>query len=123
MFKVEVKGIKEVNINITEKMLELDAILLDEIEKMGEHLRSESIKECPVDTGRLRASAIVTPVQKEGNEYYCEVGYGTEYAIYVHERTELKHKVGKAKYLEDPYKRNYNFYNEWFEEIVRRVFR
>lgn len=30
------------------------------------------------------------------------VGYTAAYAIYVHERTELYHKVGQAKFLEQP---------------------
>jgi hypothetical protein len=28
------------------------------------------------------------------------VGYGTDYAVYVHERTEPRHTVGEAKFLE-----------------------
>lgn len=33
------------------------------------------------------------------------VVYGVWYAIFVHERTELRHRVGKAKFLEDPFNR------------------
>jgi len=32
----------------------------------------------------------------------CVVGYTQEYAIYVHERLDLKHPVGQAKFLEQP---------------------
>lgn len=60
-------------------------------------LQAESQKECPVDTGRLRASAYTRPTE-EG----ARVGYTSDYSVYVHERVDIPHKVGKAKFLEDP---------------------
>jgi hypothetical protein len=121
MFKVTISGFENIQKNIQNLDQIIDVVLKDELYKMGQHLRSESVKECPVDTGRLRASATVTPVQKKEDKYFVEVGYGTDYAIYVHERTELHHTVGKAKYLEDPLKRNTQFYKEWFEKIIRGI--
>jgi hypothetical protein len=123
MFKVTISGLENIQKNIQNLDQIIDVVLKDELYKMGQHLRSESVKECPVDTGRLRASATVTPVQKKEDKYFVEVGYGTDYAIYVHERTELHHTVGKAKYLEDPLKRNTQFYKEWFEKIIRGICR
>jgi hypothetical protein len=35
-----------------------------------------------------------------GQEPVVELGFGTRYAVYVHERTELHHKVGQAKFLQ-----------------------
>lgn len=63
-------------------------------------LQAESQKECPVATGRLRASAYTKPTD-DG----AKVGYGTGYSVYVHERVDIPHKVGKAKFLEDPLNR------------------
>jgi len=123
MFKVTISGFEDIQKNIQDLDQIIDEVLKDELYKMGQHLRSESVKECPVDTGRLRASATVTPVQKKSFEdkYFVDVGYGTDYAIYVHERTELHHTVGKAKFLEDPLKRNTQFYKEWHEKIIRGI--
>jgi len=121
MFKLDIEGIDIVSKNLEGKLVEVKLVLKDEIYHMGQHLRSESVKQCPVDTGRLRASATVTPVKEEGDTFYVEVGYGTDYAIYVHERTELRHKVGKAKFLEDPLKENANNYKEWIRSAIRRV--
>jgi len=121
MFKITISGFENIQKNIQNLDQIIDVVLKDELYKMGQHLRSESVKECPVDTGRLRASATITPVQKKEDKYFVEVGYGTDYAIYVHERTELHHTVGKAKYLEDPLKRNTQFYKEWFEKIIRGI--
>ena len=121
MFKIKLSGIENVQQNLQNLDKVIEGVLKEELYKMGQHLRSESVKECPVDTGRLRASATVTPVKKENEKYFVEVGYGTDYAIYVHERTELHHNIGKAKYLEDPLKRNTQFYKEWFEKIIRGI--
>lgn len=54
----------------------------------------------PVDTGRLRSTAYCTPPHVAGEEIYVTVGYGTAYAIFVHERVDLHHAVGEAKFLE-----------------------
>lgn len=55
----------------------------------------------PVDTGRLRASGAVVPVGRVFN-FSVIVGYATHYAVSVHERVEVPHVVGQAKFLEVP---------------------
>jgi len=77
----------------------------------GFALLAESVKECPVDKGRLRASGYVSPPVDAENPA-ATVGYGTDYAIYVHERTELRHPVGKAKFLSDPMNRRLSGYQQ-----------
>lgn len=62
---------------------------------------TESIKQVPVEYGRLRSSASVLAPKNVDNPE-CVITYGTEYAIFVHERTDLRHTNGKAKYLSDP---------------------
>jgi hypothetical protein len=64
-----------------------------------------SIKEVPVRHGRLKQSHYVAPIS-EGDRPKVEVGYGTDYAVFVHERVDLNHKSPtKAKYLQDPMER------------------
>jgi hypothetical protein len=70
-----------------------------------------SVKQVPVDTGRLRASFWLAPPESLDNPV-VRAGYGTDYALYVHERTDVSHakrqkgggmaESGKAKFLEDP---------------------
>ena len=62
---------------------------------------ADSVKRTPVDTGRLRATHYVTPPVQRGDDVIVEVGNGTEYAVYVHERTELRHTTGEAKFLQN----------------------
>jgi hypothetical protein len=71
----------------------------------GEKTMTESKQECPVDTGELRASGHVDGPHDEGGVITLELNYGgaaAPYAIYVHERMDVHHPVGKAKFLEDP---------------------
>lgn len=65
-------------------------------------IEAVSIREVPVDTGRLRATAFVTPPDTTIRAVSVQFGYGTEYAVPVHERTEVQHRTGKAKFLSDP---------------------
>jgi hypothetical protein len=63
----------------------------------AEETRTYAVELTPKDRGHLRASAEVTvdPATLE-----AAISYNTPYAVYVHERLELNHKVGEAKFLE-----------------------
>lgn len=71
----------------------------------AEAIMTESKKQVPVDTGNLRSSGHVTPPEVRGGHVAVTLAYGgpaAPYAIVQHERLDLRHTVGKAKYLEDP---------------------
>lgn len=56
----------------------------------------------PVDTGRMRASFYVTPPTLSPlGQVDVSLGYATDYAVYVHERPELRHVTGRAFWLRD----------------------
>jgi hypothetical protein len=63
------------------------------------YVKIESQRLCPVDTGRLRKSARIGQNGK-GMRTEVFVSYNTEYAVYVHERLDVFHRVGQAKFLE-----------------------
>jgi len=67
----------------------------------AEHILTESIDECPIDSGTLRRSGKVTDQDDS-----VIISYSTPYAQKIHEDMSLRHIDGKAKYLEDPYNRN-----------------
>lgn len=67
---------------------------------LGEEIMAESVKRTPVDTGRLRQTAYVAPPRLAG-DWTVELGYGATYAAAVHERTEVSHATGEAKFLEN----------------------
>lgn len=100
----KVTGLKDLIRNVEkakkfERLAVAQAIYLE-----GQRIMRESVREVPVDTGRLRQSAYIQRPRIQGNPQLM-MGYGTKYALPVHERLEARHETGKAKYLEDPINR------------------
>jgi len=67
----------------------------------AEHILTESIDECPIESGTLRRSGKVTEIDEK-----LIISYDTPYATKQHEDMSLQHIDGKAKFLEDPFNRN-----------------
>ena len=66
-------------------------------------VEGESMRRTPVDTGKLRASAAgnATVLKYNAEGAKGVVFYTANYAIFVHERTELRHINGEAKFLQN----------------------
>ena len=80
------------------------------LKKGGLFLQRESMKIVPIDLNHLRPSA---RTDSTGSGFKTDVvvhyGAGADYAVYVHEDLEAKHKVGKqAKFLEQPARQKKN---------------
>lgn len=83
---------------------DLEKAGLDKLELQGDLILAQAKLQCPVDEGPLRDSGKVA----RDNENKCIwVSFGSgpskKYAVKQHERTDLYHDDGKAKYLEDPF--------------------
>lgn len=66
-----------------------------------------SAKRVPVDTGKLRSSGLGNANVYKSDAYGAEgsVYYSANYALHVHERTDIKHKPPtEAKFLENAVK-------------------
>lgn len=97
---LDIKGANEIEkalLRIEEGTRDAAAAALYE-EGLG--VDADMVPRIPVDTGILRASHYVAPPTESGNSIVVEVGVGTDYAAPVHERTEVRHAVGEAKFLE-----------------------
>lgn len=71
----------------------------------GEDTMTDSKELAPVEYGVLRASGHVEGPDMTGNVITVTMAYGgaaEEYAYIVHERMDVHHPVGQAKYLEQP---------------------
>ncbi len=88
--------------------------------KAGLLIKRDSQKEVPVDKGDLKGSAYVTP-EDAPRGFRVEIGYSKVYAVPQHEELGYSHKVGKAKYLEDPFKRDAPEVLRILEEEHKRV--
>lgn len=78
----------------------MDAAVL----QSAETVMQDSQALCPVATGTLRDSA-VTAAEVQGDVVTAAVGYTASYAPAVHEKTDIRHTNGQAKFLEDAVKR------------------
>ena len=99
--------------NYTDDMLDK---VVKGLKECGGELSAEAVKLTPVDVGEMRARSFVSDVyvNAEGNleiavgfeKHGAETGTvnpkskGVLYAVPLHERTNVRHKVGQAKFLE-----------------------
>lgn len=62
---------------------------------------ANAVERTPKDKGLLRASHHADEPVIKGNVIQGRIGFDKGYAVYVHERTELHHPIGEAKFLEN----------------------
>lgn len=104
-----IKGTDAVKARLRELARKYPAALDEELYKVGLRIQAESQELCPVKTNRLRSSAY-TAKPEAGR---VTVGYGTDYAVFVHERTELHHpNGGQSKFLETAFVHQTQNYHE-----------
>jgi hypothetical protein len=97
--KVEVRGTGKVLAALEQLARQYPKAVMKAVTAEGAELLRESVRLCPVDTGRLRASAY----EKPKDETHIVLGYGADYALAVHEKTEVHHENGtQAKFLSAP---------------------
>ncbi len=101
---MKVTGAKEVLAAIKKNSEWVRGSLAAAIYQEGTEIDRKSVRLVPVDTGRLRATHFVSlPFDKINPKVI--LGYGTNYAIYVHERSDLKHRAPtQYKFLEQPFR-------------------
>lgn len=100
MIDVRIKGIAKTQQRLRAVNKTAPEAIIVGMMALGERIMSDAVARCPVDTGRLRQSAYVAPPQVTGERDSVELGFGTGYAVDVHERTEVRHESGEAKFLE-----------------------
>ena len=91
----------------------------------GEEIMRRSKQIVPVDTGALRASGHVVPPKPQRFPVIVELAYGgpsAPYALAVHEKMEVKHTNGQAKYLEVPFKARQTGMSQRIAKAMRTSF-
>jgi len=76
----------------------------------------------PVNTGRLKSTGqVMGPEMKDGS-WEVHIGYGDRktawYAQVVHERLDVRHPVGKAKFLEIPLNENLKVLDQALAAVI-----
>ncbi|MEU1883429.1 HK97 gp10 family phage protein [Streptosporangium sp. NPDC020072] len=87
----------DIKVNPAELNARQRAAVLAGLRHAAEEIRTYAQQLTPKDKGVLRASAEVVI---DRDEAVAAISYNTEYAVYQHERLDLHHPVGEAKFLE-----------------------
>lgn len=123
-----VTGDKEIIERMKQIVREHPKELAQALYEESELLMTKSKEQIPVDTGAAKNSAHVDEPIISFDNVSIELGYGgtatkinpksgeltTTYLIKLHENMDVRHKVGKAKFLEDPVK-------EWKSTLVTKL--
>lgn len=100
---MNVTGVKEIKAKLEAHKKRVSARFLPALMEGGLFLQGESQSIVPVKTSNLEGSAYTRPEEVTPFRVVVAIGYEASYAVYVHERIELRHKPGKqAKFLEQP---------------------
>lgn len=68
--------------------------------QFGEHVIGKAQKLAPVASGFLKNSGVAQAAVDSGNSIDQVIGFNAEYAAAVHERLNVHHDQGQAKFLE-----------------------
>ena len=92
----------------------------------GGHIESESVKKTPIDTGELRSRVFNEGPLLQKEVYTQVIGYEKhtesfkdQYAVPVHERSNAKHPVGEAKFLEKAIDENASEYAKFMQKEIK----
>ena len=119
VINLRLDGIKEMQRALEQLGPKANFALRRSLTTEAEKIMAKAKRLTPVDTGTLRATGHVQPPVVEPEQIEITLGFGgpaARYAIFVHERTELRHTVGQAKFLEQPV-------NEAAEGLANRLAR
>ena len=119
---VSVSGMKKLRSDLTELKTRYGNAVAAGVFQEAVELMRDSRDEVPIDTGELFDSAFVAKPDKKANGFRSHLGYGADHAIFVHERTELSHPIGKAKFLTDPSNRRKSGASKRIADTSRRHF-
>jgi hypothetical protein len=95
------------------------AAALKAINEFGEHVIGDAQQMVPVDTGALAASGTTLPAVEKGNTVEKVIGFNTDYAAAVHERLDVHHEQGQAKYLETAVRENASKLSQYVADRVK----
>ena len=92
-------GLNQVLANLNKEIRGIEGRTAKGLREAARLVRRDAQKRVPVDTGKLKASAY-TRMIKGSSGPGTEIGFTAAYAIFVHERMDLRHAVGTAKFLQ-----------------------
>jgi len=120
--KVKVEGGDKVAKNLRKQHLGYNGAVAAALYQLGLMVDSKATKRVPVDTNTLRRSHYVAPPTGMPRPV-VEIGFGTDYAVPVHERVEVFHKVGGPLYLKSSFDEVLSGFKRKFAKLVKKNLR
>lgn len=113
--RIELDGVDDLDRRLQQLAAGIDNATDRALADSANHLLGEAVRLAPVDTGDLRGSGNVAPIQGG-----YEVRFTQRYAAVQHERLDYHHpRGGQAKYLEQPLEANRQRYLQHLRDSVR----
>lgn len=104
-FELELRGIDEMRRRLGLASEALTRGVAAGLYAVGENIRGNSMERAPVDKGVLRSSHYITEPEIVDDGIIVVIGCGggpaEPYAVVQHERLDLRHPEGEAKFLEN----------------------
>ena len=103
---IDMGNLKDFISNIDKVRSDFMVSSMNALTEFGGEIQRYSVTLTPIDTGNLRAAAYTGKAKTTKSGITIEVGYEKDilpenaYAAAVHERTDVSHDVGQAKFLE-----------------------
>lgn len=95
MGSIEMRG----SFNFGELTTRVRAAIPAALQRAGEHIGEVSAQQVPIEEGTLLRSQ---KIDVDAEKLEVAISYHTPYARYQHEKMELRHEHGNAKFLELP---------------------
>jgi len=105
LINLHLEGVTELQRALRQLGPKAESALKRSLTTEAEKIMARAKRLTPVDTGTLRATGHVQRPVLERDRIEITLGFGgpaAQYAIYVHEGTEMNFTVGQAKFLEQP---------------------
>ena len=123
---VKVEGLEKLERDMNARLRKIEGFSAKAFTDVVLHMTGEAVRDAPVETGDLRGSGhadingetivkgtssgdiTMANTANPAKKYEGEIAIEQEYALAQHDRLDFNHpKGGKAKYLEDAVKRNF----------------
>lgn len=110
-----VTGFKQIMANLEKERRRIDRVTKRALREKGEQIGSDSDALAPVSSGKLVNSRKITATEDS-----VTIEYTAPYALEVHERTDVHHAVGEAKFLEKAVDKHRPTFTEDVGELALR---
>lgn len=121
---LELEGFKQLVNGLDQLPIKVGQEFGHSLRRWAEEVMTNSKQLVPVRTGHLRDTGEISGPEFKGGAWEVSLGYGDKrawYAAIVHERLDVRHPTGQAKYLEQPINENLPRVDQMLQDAIERA--